>query len=349
MSLSFDVSTNSSLGVKGEDDCDNTSCTRENYGTTITTESYYIHIVGITPVALLGIVGNLVSLVVWNSQTTYSATIFLFKYLAVWDTAYLVSVIPVIFLYEVDPTGVAFILLNTLSFLAKLESVHTTLLIAFTRWLAVYRPVHVHTGSLLTRRHVVLACLVVLVWCLAISAVFLAFDLVSVTFIAELSGYSAIHTVGLSLPALPLFVFNFALIKKIRSPSSLKSTASASEQKQFSSRTSDQRLTVTILFMSFFNVAAYTIGETVKIFYWFQAFRDNSNLFTTPESSFELLQVVNSSVNFIFYITFSSKFRSSFTKCLKCRVLRGRAVSAGRPVASSHRQDSSHSLATTAL
>ncbi|PVD31290.1 hypothetical protein C0Q70_06702 [Pomacea canaliculata] len=345
MSLSFDVSTNSSLGVKGGDDCDNTSCTRESYVTITTPESYYIHRVGIIPVALLGIVGNLVSLVVWNSQTTYSATIFLFKYLAVWDTAFLVTIIPVVLLYEVDPIGVALILLNTLLALAKLESVHTTLLIAFTRWLAVYRPVHVHTGSLLTRRHVVVACLVVLVWCLAISAVSLAFDLVSKTFHTWLSGYAAIHTVGLSLPVLPLFIFNFALIKKIRSPSSPKSTVSASEQKQFSSRTSDQRLTITILFMSIFSVAAYTIGETVKIVY----LRDNINLFPTLESTFELLQVVNSSVNFIFYFTFSSKFRSSFTKCLKCRVLRGRAVNAGRPVASSHKQNYSHSLVTTAL
>ncbi|PVD31284.1 hypothetical protein C0Q70_06696 [Pomacea canaliculata] len=308
------------------------------------TESYYIDTVGCIPVALLGIVGNLVSLLVWNSQTTYSATILLFKYLAVWDTAYLVSFIPVSFVYDDDPGGPLAISLDAFWYLTKLESVHTTLLIAFTRWLAVHRPVHVHTGSLLTRRHVVVSCLVVLVWCLAISAVFMTFNLIlgtSNTWVLELI---IINIVGLAVPVLPLVVFNLLTIKKIRSSTS---TTSSSEQRLPTSRTSNHSLTITIMSMSVLSVVAYTIGKTVMDVYWLRHWSESGSSFTTLQSLTELLQVVNSSVNIIFYFSFSRKFRSSFKNCF---VRRGHAGRARREVLQSDdRNDFNSSCAMSRL
>ncbi|XP_025089662.1 FMRFamide receptor-like [Pomacea canaliculata] len=288
-------------------------------------ESYYIHRVGCIPVALLGIVGNLVSLVVWNSQTTYSATIFLFKYLAVWDTAFLVSVIPVIFLSRSRLSHNALFAVTFLSTLARLESVHTTLLIAITRWLAVYRPVHVHTGSLLTRRHVVLACLVVSVWCLAMLSVVLAAKLASEFAKSWLRVLIFVEIVNVAVSVLPLIVFNILTTKKICSHFSWTPTSSSGPQPA-TSRTSNQRLTMASVWMSVFTVAAYTLGLTVTYISVFLLLKKNRKLFIIFSSVSDLLEVFNSSVNIIFYLTLSRTFRSSFKKHF---IGRGRAVGAG--------------------
>ncbi|XP_025092623.1 uncharacterized protein LOC112563101 [Pomacea canaliculata] len=220
------------------------------------------------------------------------------------------------------------------------------LLITFTRWLAVYRPVHVHTGSLLKLRHMVVASLVVLVWCLAISAVFMNFNLLSEPTHQWVYGWIAVHIVGLAVPVLPLIVFNVLLLIKIRTPFSPTSTKS--EQHQSSTWGSTQRLTVAILSMSAFSVVAYTIGETTTVVHWLGHWSDGGDLFLTLQSSFELLQVVNSSINVVFYFAFSRNFRSSSTKCFSRWVLRGRAVSAGhRGPHSEDKGDSSSSRTAT--
>ncbi|PVD22698.1 hypothetical protein C0Q70_15954 [Pomacea canaliculata] len=111
----------------------------------------------ILTVSYLGIMGNLVSLMVWRTHKTYNPVIFLFKYLAVVDIKHLVSIsfwrIFVLFRrYFSDHTyfTVLFTAYGT-ELLGQALSLHTTLLIAVCRFIVVSRPLEVYNGTLLTR------------------------------------------------------------------------------------------------------------------------------------------------------------------------------------------------------
>ncbi|XP_025089661.1 uncharacterized protein LOC112561394 [Pomacea canaliculata] len=286
---------------------------------------YYIERAGCIPMSVLGIVGNVVSLAVWNTQRTYSTTIFLFKYLAVWDIVFLVTIIPVILLSDNKTVSVQFEMFDVSSYLAVLVSVHTTLLIAVSRWLAAYRPVHVHTGSLLSRRHVIIACLVIFLWCLVIAVIILLVKIVMMDSKTRIIVYITFSSMGMALPVLPLVVCNVLLLHKLHSPFSPESPTSYSVQQQQQPRTWDtKRLTLAIVLMSLFSLLAFTVGEITTNYYSLIALNEaaghrgagsvESHLSGILESSFYLLKQINSSINVLFYFVFSREFRKVCTK-----------------------------------
>ncbi|XP_025110969.1 uncharacterized protein LOC112574249 isoform X2 [Pomacea canaliculata] len=292
---------------------------------------YYIDTAGSVPVSLLGIVCNLVSLTVWNTQTKYSASIFLFKYLAVWDTTFLVLFIPVLLFYYKDTDSSLSITLNTLSCLPRLVSVHTTLQIAVCRWLGVYRPQQVYNGRLLPRRQVLVGCLVIFVWCLGITLYFTYFQLWVKTasfdkiYDVQVMAVSIVILSVLSLvfPILLLVVFNVLLIMKLRSTSSPVSSSFSRHQQHPGRWGSSRRLTLSVVLMSLCTVLSYLVGEIfhVSYRYWnmFQMDLRHDELvnFRNIYSAIQLLQQINSGINIVFYLAFSSKFRTALYKLVR--------------------------------
>ncbi|XP_025109941.1 lysophosphatidic acid receptor 4-like [Pomacea canaliculata] len=216
------------------------------------------------PVSFLGIVCNLVSLTVWNTHTKYSASIFLFKYLAVWDTTFLVSYICKTLLNSFNFYYELTVVLEFFIGISKLLSVHTTLQIAVCRWLAVSRPLQVHNGSLLARRQIICVCVAVFIWCLCIANLHRVLDYLSQSEL-HLIVYKVIiiAIVGFIVPILLLVVFNVLLLRKTRSPSKL--TASSAQQRRLQG--SNPRVTLVVVLMSLFSVLSQSLTtHTMKLY-----------------------------------------------------------------------------------
>ena len=121
---------------------------------------------GLVPLAVIGVALNLLSLWVWQGDKSYNATTFLFKYLAVSDSLCLVTLI--LFVSRLDAVMREVVL--PISNVSQRVSVHTTLLVAVTRWLAVTRPLHAR--SLLSAGRVRAACVGLLLWCLLLEGLY---------------------------------------------------------------------------------------------------------------------------------------------------------------------------------
>ena len=121
---------------------------------------------GLVPLALAGVALNLLSLWVWQGDKSYNATTFLFKYLAVSDSLCLFTL--VLFVSRLDAVMREVVL--PISNVSQRVSVHTTLLVAVTRWLAVTRPLHAR--SLLSAGRVRAACVGLLLWCLLVEGLY---------------------------------------------------------------------------------------------------------------------------------------------------------------------------------
>ena len=121
---------------------------------------------GLVPLAVVGVVLNLLSLWVWQGDKSYNATTFLFKYLAVSDSLCLFTLI--LFVSRLDAMMREVVL--PISNVSQRVSVHTTLLVAVTRWLAVTRPLHAR--SLLSAGRVRAACVGLLLWCLLVEGLY---------------------------------------------------------------------------------------------------------------------------------------------------------------------------------
>ena len=121
---------------------------------------------GLVPLALVGVALNLLSLWVWQGDRSYNATTFLFKYLAVSDSLCLFTLI--LFVSRLDAVMREVVL--PISNVSQRVSVHTTLLVAVTRWLAVTRPLQAR--SLLSAGRVRAACVGLLLWCLLVEGLY---------------------------------------------------------------------------------------------------------------------------------------------------------------------------------
>ena len=154
---------------------------------------------GLIPLSVLGLVSNCVSFWVWHGDTSRSPVTFLFQYLAVWDNLFLASAIGATFStlnYLIGAFAVA---------LAQLVSVHTTLMIAVCRWMAVWRPLHVH--RLLTRHRVIVTCAAVLLWCAVIAGVSVFRQYLSLPVL-----FQVLSSVGTVVPLLTLLGFSMSLL-----------------------------------------------------------------------------------------------------------------------------------------
>jgi hypothetical protein len=96
-----------------------------------------------------------------------STTTLLFMYLAVIDSLFLVShSVDFFVLWQNVLDGVAYIVCWAFTSLVLVLSVHTTVLITLNRWVAVWKPLHVH--SVLSRRRVMVCWAVTALWCVLV-------------------------------------------------------------------------------------------------------------------------------------------------------------------------------------
>lgn len=279
----------------------------------------------IVAVSLLGIVGNFVSVVVWNTHTTFNAIIFLFKYLAMWDTVLLLSTFfsRVLTYFRrsvlVSTYSVLIFILYTMTMLGQTMSVNSTLMIAVCRFLVVSRPLQVYNGTLLTRHQIILACVVLFIWGLLISIPYLVITLLTYYGKLQASHFTplAIYFLGLIFPIILMVVFNILLLKKLRSSSLMTSSTTSAQHPELWGRS--QRVTLVVVLMSLFSVLAYLLGGTIVacVFMYIhfsepQGKPTGCRLLDILVSVYELFQVINSSINIIFYYAFFHNFCKVF-------------------------------------
>nr|KAG5699352.1 hypothetical protein BaRGS_008260 [Batillaria attramentaria] len=160
-------------------------------------------------VCVLGVLANSLALLVWCGEKAYNATTFLFKYLAVCDNVYLAvfGAFVACVQRKVNANPIVFV-----ANAAQLLSAHTTLLVAITRWLAVFKPLHARV--LLDPRRVIAACVALLVWCLLLESVHVVMEYgrVELSESIEMTAIYSKMVVGLVLPLLLLLGFNVALV-----------------------------------------------------------------------------------------------------------------------------------------
>ncbi|XP_025110896.1 FMRFamide receptor-like [Pomacea canaliculata] len=279
----------------------------------------------ILTVSYLGIMGNLVSLMVWRTHKTYNPVIFLFKYLAVVDIKHLVSIsfwrIFVLFRrYFSDHTyfTVLFTAYGT-ELLGQALSLHTTLLIAVCRFIVVSRPLEVYNGTLLTRCQVIIACVVLFFWCLLLIIPFIVMTLLIFNDKIGKENVSYYFPVififcEFSVTTLLMIVFDVLLLKKLRSSTALRSSPSSSHSEE--RRYIGRRVTVVVVLMSVCSILAYLItGTCVALAFIYLHYTQEQSTGTSYlivdilAPTYEFLESLNSSINIIFYLAFFQNFR----------------------------------------
>ena len=271
------------------------------------TEFLVLYQLVVPVVAVVGVGGNVVVLVVWSAETTFIPTTFLIKCLAVTDIITLLAVI----CYWADSVvpGVAGAVIRTVSlaamFYCRAVTAHTTLGVVVTRWVAVYRPLRVH--SLLTTRRVVLGYGLMLLWCLtpAIPAGLLLSGHIDGGYISVI--YHVCESVYLALPILLVVVLNVSLVCRVWS----RRRGSSLGQQQHTARAArSSRLFGAVLCVSITTVLAYPAGVVYRIIDLSlgagicAGFCSDMVLVITI-----VLEEINASINVVYYLLFASRFR----------------------------------------
>ena len=185
--------------------------------------------------SFFGIVGNVVSLWVWQAQRSFNVTTFLFKSLSVWDTIFLVGAVA----YSSKTVLNWFIYFFVWYFgnLAQLLSVHTTLLIAICRWIAMRYPLKAR--KLLTRKRVSISCVVLFFWCAVLEVLGVPEGILGKDMGMPVSLLSIKRIVGLACPLVVLLFFNISLLWTVkRRPKLLRKNVARQRKTQMESKLS---------------------------------------------------------------------------------------------------------------
>ncbi|XP_025110892.1 FMRFamide receptor-like [Pomacea canaliculata] len=281
----------------------------------------------ILTVSCLGIVGNVVSLLVWRTHKTYNPVIFLFKYLAVVDIQHLVStyccrIIILFRRYFSDHTyfTVLFTAYGT-ELLGQSLSVHVTLLIAVCRFIVVSRPLEVYSGTLLTRCQVIVACVALSFWCLLITIPFPVITLLVFNDKLKVPYFLivAILFLDTSIATLLIVIFNILLLKKLRYSSAVRPSTFSAQDSVSSGPGRGRRVTLVVVLMSVCTILAYLInGTTLALAFTYFHYTEKQSrsayyiVFDVLIPIYDFLEALNSSINIIFYIAFFHNFRKVF-------------------------------------
>jgi hypothetical protein len=118
----------------------------------------------------LGALGNVVAFWVWLGEKHKSSATLLFMYLAIWDTMFLLMNFS-------DKFIVSFLASELVGAARQMHpltlSMHTTALITLNRFVTVWKPMQVHT--VMSRRRVIILCVVTSMWCVLLIALTEAF------------------------------------------------------------------------------------------------------------------------------------------------------------------------------
>lgn len=128
------------------------------------------YVTAVIILTVLGVASNVLLLWVWLGEKRFRVSSFLFKYLATCDILYLFS-FPFSLGTNFGPTEVTLeergsVVGHHLSDLGQMMSVHTTLLICLSRWMAVAYPFR--AKALLLANRIYVACFSVFCWCLLV-------------------------------------------------------------------------------------------------------------------------------------------------------------------------------------
>ena len=282
----------------------------------------------IPTVALIGVCGNVVVLVVWSAERAFNPTTFLMKCLAVSDIALLLVFQPYYIIQVLEsPTCVSAL------FYCRMVSAHTTLGVVVTRWVAVHKPLRVH--SLLTKRRVVGGYVLVLLWCLIPFIVILLIFSGTIDGISFFTAVNMIEAVYLVLPILLLVGLNMSQVYTLCSHRHSSSLGRQQQQQVARAARSSQlqQLVKAVLCLSVTTVLAYPLGVVCRLLL-------NVSTETVDHlckgcfyawlmASF-LPEVINSSINIIYYSMFVSRFRRLCRRrCMCCLSLVRKEIGAG--------------------
>ncbi|PVD35443.1 hypothetical protein C0Q70_02405 [Pomacea canaliculata] len=301
----------------------------------------HIQTTGIVPVAYLGTLGNIIALIVWTAETRYNATTLLLKHLCVWDSLFLLMYATVIVSYEEMSEEERYAAQLFIA-LFQLMSVHLTLAAIVTRLVAVTRPLVVH--DVLTRCRVYVVYVVMIVWCLLlVSLETVAYKIEDLKDMEQWSMFVSGQVIGLILPHVALLVSNVFLFYFLRRPRNVSDPSLQTDLPD--TNTKDERsLTVTVISMSVCSLIAYPAGVSLKLL--MEA--ESAGLISSRSSCdwecseiaervFHLLQVLNSSINIIFYLAFSTRFRQLGLHRCRCVCCLGRSQTTSSSMSSSRR------------
>ncbi|XP_070196676.1 FMRFamide receptor-like [Littorina saxatilis] len=261
----------------------------------------------IPSIAALGLCGNVLTLVVWSAELLFNPATFFMKALAVSDTIFIVSALchwhP--FLKTLGNRN----LTGTVVVYSRAVSAYTTMVIVFTRWLAVHTPMRVR--SLLTKRNVVLSYVLALLWC----------SLILIPFFLQLWKVTSWNTdlyttfnisdgVCVGLPIVVMVFLNISLVNKMcghRATSGLGQPSPASVTAR-SSRF--HGLLAAVVCLSVTTILAYPLGFIVRVLNT----HSSSMIIDVLNVVMGVLEVVNASINVVYYLLFASQFRQLLRK-----------------------------------
>ena len=244
-------------------------------------------------------------LVVWSAETAFNPTTFLVKCMAVTDITTLLAFMcnwVRNFIFGLERTLAATVPLIVM-LCCRAVIVYTTLGVAVTRWLAIHKPLKVH--SLLTRRRVVVGYVIMLLWCLmsGMSVGFLLAGHPDGQYVVIM--YNVWEGVNLALPILLLVVLNVSLVYTMCSH---RHSSSLGQQRQRTVRSA--RLLGAVLSISITTVLAYPVGVAYRVstFGLGVEICQSDCAMLLPTLTF-LLELFNSSINVVYYLVFASRFR----------------------------------------
>lgn len=298
--------------------------TLENTTVSETIQGYVI-----PTIAVFGVLGNVLALVVWTKEPRFNSAIFLIKCLTVSDIVFLTAkACELAVKHRIKTMTVFNVCTRMVTIYARIFSVHMTLAVVFTRWLSVYKPFHVQT--LLTKRRTVVGFVVLMIWCVLVGLPFLLlYTGLLPTFqgvdgvIRDFYAYSCVllstQGVSVTLPIVILVVFNVSIayiMCKQRVGTNLGHRQTVTRAAQLN------RLLSAVVCLSVTTVLAYPMGliaDVLVLVFDEELFdscgRDCKRIIF---SMADLLEVFNSSVNVVYYFVFASHFRELFRARFPC-------------------------------
>ncbi|KAK7492225.1 hypothetical protein BaRGS_00016522 [Batillaria attramentaria] len=285
---------------------------------------------GVIPVCVLGIIGNVIMLWVWMGGTTFSPTTFLIKYIALCDALFLVANI------VADGADLAGDLVlerisREFTYPLLIISLHVSMAAAVVRCVILYRPLRAQAS--LTRRRTVVTCVCITLWSLLLGTLVVLFGIcqpihgnyqaygICPTDLKKVMDTDAMWLFLLvmygCLPVLVMAVCNVAMVVKIQRDSGLASSLS---------QQSARRLTIGIICMTSTSLLAFPAHSVMLVVIYYRRAAADISIWTYVLclGIGNILVVLNSSVNVIYWAVFATEFRHLFAK--KFRKLRGRAT-----------------------
>lgn len=276
---------------------------------------------GIGPVAAIGIILNCLTLWVWGSRRgDFNAVVFLFKALAVFDIIYIVMFN--VWWYSPMDSQTAFVF-KSIAFGTQSMSVNTTLLLDICRWTAVYRPLL--TCRLFSPFRTRLALGIIMGYCFLFRLV----ERIVAATVSDMQVNTVISVVVanvvMSIPLLLMAVLSISMLWWLffapRVSPELSSTnhvhRDCGPHDEDQSLTSKARpLTYVVLCITLTTFVSYPVGQFAVGYFQLTPDKTQASAKRILIACINLLRVINSSVNFLFYLLFLWSFRKLLMKKL---------------------------------